>query len=118
MSKHVKGLDILLGNLDKRERTWEQGIEDAADEIAHLLESYAKSNHLWKPKTGNTDTSTKGSVAELTNEYALIVLSAGMDYDVFLELARAGKWSWLWPAIEANPKRIMQILVKHLGGKL
>lgn len=115
MSKHVNGLEILLGNLDKMQRTWEDGIADAADEIAHLLAAYAKANHPWKPRTGNTDNSTTGTIATITKEYALIVLSAGMEYDVFLELARQGKWSWLWPAVEANEKRIMEIVARHLG---
>ena len=86
----------------------------AADEIAHLLEAYAKSNHLWKPQTGNTDNSTRGFVAAVTEDTITIVLSAGMSYDVFLELARSGKWAWLWPAVEANRERIREILAKHL----
>jgi hypothetical protein len=115
MSKRVNGLELLLGNLDKMQARWEQGIDAAAEEIAHLLEAYAKSNHLWTPRTGNTDNSTKGTVAERTREYVLVVLSAGMEYDVFLETARQGKWAWLWPAVEANRENILKILARHLG---
>ena len=74
----------------------------AMGEIAALLESYAKANHPWKDDTGATATSIRGFISEVTPITITATLSAGMEYDVFLELARDGKWAWLWPAIEAN----------------
>ena len=86
----------------------------AARQIAGELEAYAKGNHPWSVRTGNTNQSTKGTVVEPEENILEIVLSAGMDYDVFLELAREGKWAWLWPAIIANEDRIRLIFAEEL----
>jgi hypothetical protein len=111
----VNGIDTVVGNLEifaesLRQRAWE-----AADEIGFLLESYAKGDHPWKPETGATDASTRHDVVDAGGDIIEIYLSAGMDYDVFLELARGGKWAWLWPSVEANKDNIQKILVKRLG---
>jgi len=106
----LRGQDQVNRNLDK----WYQGTlrnaVQAMEEIAAILEGYAKSNHPWKPDTGNTDVSTHGFIAEATPLVINAVLTAGMEYDVFLELARDGKWAWLWPAVEANLDTIKQKL--------
>jgi hypothetical protein len=99
----LRGQDQVVANLEKWYR---DGIlrkaATAMEEIAALLEGYAKANHPWMPDTGNTDTSTRGFIAEATPKVITAVLSAGMAYDVFLELARQGQWAWLWPAVEEN----------------
>lgn len=98
----LSGLDEVMANLER----WYQGtLKRAAvamEEIAALLESYAKANHEWKDDTGATTTSISGFISEATPLVITATLSAGMSYDVFLELARDGKWAWLWPAVEAN----------------
>lgn len=95
----------------------------AGDEIGHYLANYAKTNHLWGnpysegyTPTGHTDQSTQGGVYEQTREFVRVVLSAGMDYDVWLELAMSQRWSWLRPAVYASERQIMQILERHLAG--
>lgn len=110
----VSGVDTVLQGLDAYVADLGVHVRKAADEIAQLLASYAKSHHLWKPKTGATDASILGTVVD-GDDIIEIYLSAGMDYDVFLELARDGKWSWLWPAVEANVDKIRAILLKRLG---
>lgn len=106
----LKGQAEVERNLDK----WYRGRLDAAvramEEIAVILEGYAKSNHPWKPDTGATDVSTRAFIAEATPKMITVVLSVGMAYDVFLELARDGKWAWLWPAVETNLDKIKQKL--------
>lgn len=107
MAGLLRGQEEVLRNLD---HWYHDGIlkqaATAMEEIAALLEGHAKSNHPWKPDTGATDVSTKGFIAEATPLVITAVLTAGMSYDVFLELARDGKWAWLWPAIEANMDEI------------
>ena len=88
---------------------------NAAQEIAQLLEDYAREEHAWQDETGDTRASTRGEVIEAAEEIA-VRLSAGMPYDKFLELAHDGKWAWLWPAMIANEDRIMEILKRHLQG--
>ena len=91
-------------------------IEGAASEIAHALEQYALNHHPWEIDTGQTNETTKGRIIEFSREMVVIALSAGMDYDVFLELAHDGKWAWLWPTIMANIDMIRTTIVKWLRG--
>jgi hypothetical protein len=112
----VQGLEQAQRNLEVYARGLRSGALLAAHEIAALLEGYAKAHHPWSPDTGATDVSTKGTVAEVSDEMIRIVLSAGMEYDVYLEFAREGKWAWLWPAIVANKDNIRNILRKRLTG--
>jgi hypothetical protein len=85
----------------------------AMREIASLLKTYAKANHEWQPRTQNTQNSTEAGIVKADIDEVVVSLHAGMDYDVFLELARDGKWAWLWPAILACKPQILEILVKR-----
>ena len=93
----------------------QKAMRDAGEEIASLLANHAKSNHPWMPRTGATDVSTKGTVIESTAEFVTIALTAGMTYDVFLELAHQGKWAWLGPTVEAVKPQMLQSLARHLA---
>ena len=115
MADGVEGEQLVLQGLEGYIKGLRKAAEDAAGEIAALLESYAKTHHPWTPRTGATDASTRGFVAENSEKLILIVLTAGMDYDKFLELAHGGKWAWLWPAVIDNKTRIKQILQKRMG---
>lgn len=114
----VEGADEVTRNLERLAEDLYRRAYRAAEEIAALLESYAKANHPWKPDTGATDVSTRGTVVpsspNIRADVLTVVLSAGMEYDVFLELAKQGRHAWLWPAIEANLSRIRQIFAEHL----
>ena len=101
----IRNLEAWYGDIIRR-------AHQAMEEITAILEDYAKSHHKWKPDTGATDVSTRGFIAEVTPAVITAVLTAGMEYDIFLELAREGKWSWLWPAIEANK----DVIERKLGG--
>jgi len=112
---NIQGLEQALRKLDVYAAGLKSGANLAAHEIALMLEGYAKSHHLWTVHTGNTTNSIRGTVAEASDEIIRVVLSAGMDYDVYLELAHEGKWAWLWPAIVACKETIRTILKKRLG---
>ena len=98
----LRGQAEVERNLDR----WYQGklarVATAMQEIAAILEGYAKSNHEWRDRTGATTTGIRGFISEATPQMVSVVLAGSMDYNIFLELARDGKWSWLWPAVEAN----------------
>ena len=111
----VQGLEQAQRNLEVYARGLKNGAILAGHEIANLLEGYAKSHHLYQDRTGNTTNSTKGTVV-LADDIIRVVLSAGMDYDIFLERAHDGKWAWLWPAVVANKDNIRNILRKRLTG--
>lgn len=110
----VAGLEVVMGNLTRYAEAMHSALMQAADEIAHLLAAHAKTHHAWQPVTGATDASTQAGILEATQEYVTVALSAGMDYDVFLELARAGKWAWLWPAVEECKPQMAAILERRL----
>ena len=110
------GFDDVRRNMEEVLRNqMRKKAESAMDEVGHYLANYAKDNHLWTPRTGDTDRSTVGGLYESTAEYVRAVLSAGMTYDVFLELAREGRWAWLNPAVEANQSAINSIIVRHMS---
>lgn len=98
----LKGQKEVEQNLER----WYQGTlrnaANAMSEIGLILEGYAKANHPWRDQTGATNTKIRGFISEVTPIMITTTLSAGMEYNVFLELAREGKWAWLWPAVEAN----------------
>lgn len=114
MSK-ITGLSVVQRRFDFYVNGLRDGAREAAEAIAELLANYAKTHHDWQPRTSNTDNSTKGTVVEVQDEVIRIVLSAGMDYDTFLEMSRAGKWAWLFPAVVECEPQIRQILISKLG---
>lgn len=88
----------------------------AAEEIGEILVEYAKSHHLWQPRTGQTDLTTQAVIEEV-NDMIEIALTTETDYSTFLELAREGRFAWLWPAMEANKGVIVEIMRRRLGRK-
>ena len=117
----VEGFQDWLRNVDRFQGNIEASVVKACDEIAAVLESYAKSHHKWGNPyskgyvpTGLTDQTTRGTWEQVRRDLYRIVLSAGMEYNVVLELARNGKWSWLAPAVEANQQVIINILSDNL----
>ena len=139
MPDEVTGLNEVLANLDKYLLSVHAALHRAGEEIGFLLENYAKTHPGTTPRaagwiypgggvkrrwrtggvgwgdvTGATQQSTRGRISAETAEYVEVALSAGMDYDVFMELARQGKWAWLWPAVIANENNIKMILAANL----
>ncbi|MEO7718163.1 MAG: hypothetical protein ABIY70_18325 [Capsulimonas sp.] len=115
------GLSKVLANLDKVIDEMHQRAEIAAGEVAAALEGWAKTEHKWGNPyskgyvpTGATDNTTIATVTEASKEIIRITLSAGMEYDVFLELARNGKWAWLWPVIERHKGDILAMIARRM----
>lgn len=136
----VTGLDTVLRNLGEYENKMLRAVVAAGEEIGALLENHAKTDHGdtpraagyvypgggvkrfreggkgWGDVTGATNISTKGQVSEITRDFVMVALSAGTEYSVFLELARDGKWAWLFDSLVDNKDKIIQILARHLRG--
>ncbi|BDI27990.1 hypothetical protein CCAX7_000410 [Capsulimonas corticalis] len=111
----VEGADTVIGNLAKWIEERQKLAELAMNEVMAALEGWAKSEHAYTDRTANTTNSIRGEVAEATAEIVRGVLSAGMDYDIFLELAHDGKWAFLWPVIIRHEQDILNILRSRLG---
>lgn len=119
MGVTVTGRQTILRNIEIAGARFHEGAIEAADAIARLLESYARSHHLYHDRTANLTNSTRAFVEEVRDDLISIVLTAGMEYAVFLELGteRMGtKYAWLAPAVEENRTRIVQILRESMGG--
>jgi len=114
MPVDVSGVEACIDGLEAAVEGMQRQAQAAAGDIAKLLQEYARAHHPWQNRSSRTQETTLGIVAEVSEELVLISLSAGMDYDIVLETARSGKWSWLWPAIEANKEEILRILHWHL----
>ena len=111
-----RDLNLVMRNLSVAVQGLQQAAHDAAVEIAEILQAYAKSHHVWRPVTGQTDMTTSAQIVEETEQHILIALSAETPWAAFLELARQGRFAWLWPAVEANRDLALEIFRRHLAG--
>lgn len=107
------GLEEVLESLESWEEAIRGAVKRVSESIADLVQEYARTHHIWQSATGDTDDSTTATVT-LQEDVFEIVLTAGTDYARFLELARAGRWAWLWEAISANEEAIRSLLVSQL----
>jgi len=85
-----------------------------ADTAAKKMEREAKANAPWTDRTTNARQSLAGSSGWDGNKLK-VVLSGGMDYSVYLELAHEKKYAILKPTIDKNTSEILagyQRLVK------
>lgn len=136
LSIEWSGIEEVLGNLARYEADQRARLRVACEEVAQLLERYAIMNHPWTVRTQATNVTTKGTWEELPNDLYEVVLSAGMWYNPYLELAGPnrgdyhrhegtlphmglsnmgnGKWAWLWPAFVANHQAVIDTFVRHL----
>lgn len=108
------GFEEVLARLEQWENEVRSAVYRVAESIATLVQEYAKTHHPWVSRTGNTEASTNTFVS-LKQEVVEIVLVSRADYARFLELARGGRWAWLWEAISANEEAIKSLLVAQLG---
>lgn len=106
----TSGVDIVQFRLAEITRQIQQNAETAMAEVMAALEGWAKSEHSYNDRTSNTTNSIKGEVAEATALIVRGVLSAGMDYDIWLELCHDGRWAFLWPTIEKHKDDILAII--------
>lgn len=133
------GADMVLAGLEEFAASLNAKASLAMEEVAAALKGWAKSEHggdgpvnaqpsiavngerrnpphdppFWD-LTGATTNSIKGGIAEVSKSLISAYLSAGMDYDVELELARDGKWAFLWPTITRHKDDILAILQLRL----
>jgi hypothetical protein len=111
----VTGDQQVLANLEKWAEERQAAAVEAMEIVMEALANWAKTEHSYTDRTSATTTSISGKVAEASKEIVRGVLSAGMEYDVFLELARNGKWAFLWPTIVRHEQDIIQLLKTRLG---
>lgn len=85
-----------------------------ADTAAKKIKGEAKAKAPWQDRTGNARESIDGTGGWEGNELK-VVLSGGMSYSVYLELAYERRYAILKPTIDKNASEILnsyQKLVK------
>lgn len=83
-----------------------QAIFTLAQRYAPEIEAWMKANAPWTDRTGNARQTLWSDVFDLTNSAVVIVMSHGVDYDMFLELAHGGRYAILGPALDHFIPRI------------
>lgn len=86
-----------------------------ADAAAKKLEGEAKRNAPWKDRTGHARQSIQGT-AGWDGETLKVILSGGMSYSVYLELAHEKKYAILKPTIDKNAPEILRNYQKLVKG--
>lgn len=87
-----------------------------ADTSAKKLEGEAKEKASWVDRTTNARNSIRGTFG-WNGSICSIILSGGVDYFVYLELAYGKRYSILVPTIEANAPAIIKGYRKVVGGR-
>ncbi|UKM63121.1 hypothetical protein [Weizmannia phage Youna2] len=108
----IKGLDGVLGNLNRSMARRTAGLYALANGYAQELEAYAKAHAPWRDRTGNARQGLKGR-ASLEEADVVIRLIHQVDYGIYLEKARSGKYAILKPTINANKARIRAGLERY-----
>lgn len=76
-----------------------QSIMLIAQRRAPEIEEWMKKNAKWEDQTGNARQTLHTEVRVMA-EQVVIVLSHGMDYGIFLELANGGRYATIGPALD------------------
>lgn len=114
----MPGAAQVIGNLSRLDAATQARAEQALTAVMLALEGWARTEHTFMNRTGLLQASIRGFVDENRGPLLTGILSAGMEYGVFVELARQGKWAFLRPVIEGHQDQIARILASHLQGGL
>jgi len=96
----------MLRGLAEKEIKTKAALGLYADTVSKNMESSAKANYKWTPRSGAAHQRLNGSWKWIGN-VVRVELSHGVDYGVYLELANEGKYAILWPTVQScSPKAI------------
>jgi len=87
-----------------------EAVNQVAAYFAPVLETYARKNAPWTDRTSNARTGLHTWVEELSKDIVVLYLSHSVYYGIFLETRAAGRWSAVWPAIQAHLPKITAML--------
>lgn len=85
-----------------------------AQQNAAEMEAWAKANAPWTDRTGAARAGLHATV-EATGQIGTIVLSHGVDYGLWLEIANGGRFSIIAKAIDMFGPKFMQDLQRMLS---
>jgi len=111
----AQGIGDILSGFDRFAGGVHSGVETCIKIVVAALEGWAKAEHGYTDRTTNLTNSIKGLVGQVSPTEATGYLTATMEYAIFVELARNGKWAFLWPVIERHRADILEIISEQLG---
>jgi type II secretory pathway component PulM len=100
--------DLAAGARDYRDRLL-TAILDLARFFAAKVEAWARRNARWTDRTGNARSGLTARALPIATG-AVIVLFGTVGYQVFLELANAGRFAIILKALEAHHADVMAAL--------
>jgi hypothetical protein len=83
-----------------------QGVKTLAERYSVEIEAWIKSNAPWTDRTGNARQTLYSEVTDIANSAAIIIISHGVEYGTFLELAHGGSYAIITPALDHFIPRI------------
>lgn len=99
---------------DMRRRQVERSVTKVATLYANEIEQWMKANRKWTDRTGEARATLKAEVIDVTGRAALILLTYGVDYGVFLEMKP--QYQIISPALDHFGPRLMRDLQIELAG--
>ncbi len=79
---------------------------------AGTMEGYAKSHAPWTDRTGHARQSLHGGV-DTDDDRFIFYLSHGVEYGIWLELARGGNYAIVRPTVDAHLPRIRRTVIDY-----
>ena len=114
---YVLDTSKLLKRIKELDRRFDIAIMMYANTQSAKLEGYMKANRPWVDRTGEAKRRLSAN-AEQTEEGVQIVLSHGISYGVWLELAHEKRYAIIAPTIRIKSKEVMlgcQNLIEKIG---
>jgi hypothetical protein len=84
---------------DEYSKALHTAVYQLALRYAPEIETWMKANAVWTDRTGNARQTLYSEVQDLTDS-VLIAFGHGVDYGIFLELANAGRFAIVNPALD------------------
>ncbi len=86
-----------------------------ADRYAPEIEAYMKANAVWIDRTGNARQRLYTEVSDVALDMIDIILSHGVEYGIYLELANQGRFAIIGPTLDIFAPRIWRDVVALLS---
>lgn len=109
MSIQWTGIREMQAALDRYGDKVIAAVEQVAIYLEPVLEGYAKENARWTDQTGNARQSLH-TWHEVANDIVTLYIGHGVEYGIWLEVRWAGRYSIIWPTIEAHLNPIYELL--------
>jgi hypothetical protein len=87
-----------------------QAVTAVLEYFKPIFETYAKQNAPWTDRSANARQTLYADVQALAREVVGLFLAHGMDYGLWLEVRWSGKFSIIWPTIQAHLNQITTML--------